>query len=343
MKDIIIGCWQLAGGHGQISQEAKINTLLSYVENGFYTFDCADIYTGVEETLGLVRLKARERYGNEISSQILIHTKCVPDLESLSPECGESISHSILRSIERLQVERLDLVQFHWWDYSKSGLIQALETLMQLQTEGLIEKIGITNFSFKVTSDFVQKGIPIYSTQNQYSLIDNRIDYGLRQLCIKEGIKIFCYGTLAGGFISEKYLGAKMPTGELENRSLIKYLLMIEEIGGWDYFQELLLKLKYISLNHGCSISDIAMSYILNVPGISGIIVGQRNKEHIQSLMNVRSVQLTGKERGIIEQILAQKQALKGDVYELERDREGKHGRIMKYNLSKSASLTKTK
>ena len=65
--------------------------------------------------------------------------------------------------------------------------------------------------------------------------------------CREHGIHLFCYGTIAGGFLSNKWLGQPDPPQPYANRSLVKYRLMVEEFGGWERFQELLRQLDAIA------------------------------------------------------------------------------------------------
>ena len=84
MNKIIRGCWQLASGHSQ--NEANIKPILDAVEHGFTTFDCADIYLGVENLLGeAVKIVGKDK--------LRIHTKFVPDLnrlENIDSKYGEN-------------------------------------------------------------------------------------------------------------------------------------------------------------------------------------------------------------------------------------------------------------
>ena len=81
---IIRGNWQLAGGHGAVDTAAAVDDLVATAEAGITTFDCADIYTGVEEIIGRFRLAYAARHGEEALRAIRVHTKCVPDLVLLS-------------------------------------------------------------------------------------------------------------------------------------------------------------------------------------------------------------------------------------------------------------------
>ena len=94
---------------------------------------------------------------------------------------------------------------------------------------------------------------------------------------IKHGIKIITYGTLLGGFFSEKYLNTDEPTrADLTTASLQKYKNMIDMWGGWQLFQELLEVLNNISQKHDCSIANIATRFILDKPQVAGVIIGTR-------------------------------------------------------------------
>jgi aryl-alcohol dehydrogenase-like predicted oxidoreductase len=94
---------------------------------------------------------------------------------------------------------------------------------------------------------------------------------------MKHGIKIITYGTLLGGFFSEKYLNVDEPTrADLTTSSLQKYKNMIDIWGGWKLFQELLEVLNKISQKHNCSIANIATRFILDKPQVAGVIIGAR-------------------------------------------------------------------
>jgi len=73
--------------------------------------------------------------------------------------------------------------------------------------------------------------------QLQYSLLDVRPENGMAEFCRKRGIALLCYGTVAGGLLSDRWLGRPSPAKLPSNRSLTKYKLIIDEFGGWDLFQ----------------------------------------------------------------------------------------------------------
>ncbi len=335
LEKIIIGCWQLAGGHGAVDREQVLRSLLELYAGGCLTFDCADIYTGVEETLGALRLRIAERFGAEAAGRMRVHTKCVPDLDALSPDCGPEVERTVLRSCSRLGVPQLDLVQFHWWDYKKPGMDAALKALQRLQRDGVVRRIGLTNFSGAVLKEILSAGIPVHSIQVQFSVLDSRPEQDLVPLCLKHGIKIFCYGTLAGGFLSERYLGVEEPREPLPNRSLTKYKLIIDEIGGWAKFQILLEALAAVASRRGCGIAEVAAAYQLSRPGVTALILGFGKSTSLHSLNAIAGAELSKSDIREIEEARSHCSKVAGAVYEAERDREGPHGRIMRYNLNR--------
>lgn len=329
---VIRGGWQLAGGHGAIDRETAVDDLLAAVDAGITTFDCADIYTGVEELYGRFRARLLQARGAEALSRIRIHTKLVPDLDIL-PRVGKAdIAKIVDTSRARLGMERLDLVQFHWWDYDQPRWLDALHWLDELRGEGKLAQIGATNFDTPHTRAILEAGIPLFSMQVQYSPLDRRPGNGLAELCLRNDVALFCYGSVAGGFLSERWLGAAKPA-EMENRSLTKYGLIIEE-SGWDWFQALLSCLARIAAAHESDIASVAGRWVLDQPGVAAVIVGARNRAHLAANARLSSLRLTAGDTADIAALLDQSSGPEGDTYTLERDRTGRHGAIMKYNLN---------
>lgn len=332
---IIRGGWQLAGGHGPVGRDTAIEDLIAAAEAGITTFDCADIYTGVEEIMGAFRAAYANRHGAEALSRIRIHTKCVPDLDKLSHLTRPMLQETIDRSRKRLGVERLDLVQFHWWDYAQGDWLQAAGWLREFQQEGRIALLGGTNFDSDHVAAMFAHDIELATMQVQYSLLDRRPEKRMAAIAAERRMHFLCYGTVAGGFLSDSWLGTADPKGEMENRSLTKYHLIIEDFGGWDLFQALLAALRRIADAHGCDIATIASAAVLARPQVAGVIVGARNRAHLEANLRVGQIALTADDHAAIDAVLAGARQLEGDVYTLERDRTGRHGAIMKYNLNK--------
>ena len=335
---VIRGGWQLSQGHGQVKSDDTAGDMVAFADAGITTFDCADIYTGVEDMIGEFRQRYRMQRGDAALNGIRVHTKFVPDLDMLPRITRSYVEGVIDRSLQRLKMERLDLVQFHWWDYEAPGYIDAAAHLADLQRAGKIDRIGATNFDTAHMLGLVESGVPLVSMQVQYSLLDGRPAAKMAKAAAQHGVSILCYGTVAGGFLSDRWLGAAEPGAGFENRSLIKYKLIIDDFGGWVLFQQLLRTLRHIADAHGSDIATVASAAMLKRPAVAGVIVGARNRSHLDSNLAISNLALTEADHAAIDAVLALANDLDGDVFELERDRDGRHGSIMKYNLNKGAA-----
>jgi aryl-alcohol dehydrogenase-like predicted oxidoreductase len=310
--------------------------MAAFVDQGVTTFDCADIYTGVEEMIGRFRERLLATQGAEALRAFKVHTKFVPDWDALARIDRPYVRNVIDRSLRRLRLERLDLVQFHWWNYQTPGVVETALLLKELQDEGKIDQIGGTNFDTAHVRALLDAGVPLVSMQVQYSPLDTRPENGLVALCQERGVKLLCYGTVAGGFLSERWLGAPEPPEPFTNRSLTKYKLIIDDFGGWSLFQNLLATLKAIGSKHGVGLTAVATRWVLDRPAVAGAIIGARYAEHLPANLAAFGFALDGEDRAAIDAVLARRTGPEGDTYTVERDREGRHGRIMHYNLSQA-------
>jgi aryl-alcohol dehydrogenase-like predicted oxidoreductase len=333
---LIKGGWQLARGHGQVDYDRVLDEMGDYVRAGITAFDCADIYTGVEDLIGAFRARAIARGEADLIAPLRVHTKCVPDLERLATLSRADVQATIDRSLRRLGVERLDLVQFHWWDTDVPRHVEVAGWLADMRAEGKIELVGTTNFNTDCMAELVAAGVAPASIQVQFSLLDRRPEKRLLALCAGHDIKVLCYGTVAGGFLSDRWLGQPEPHAPYDNRSLAKYKLIIDDRGGWEAFQSLLRALRRVADRHDTDIASVAMRAMLDDPRVAGIIVGVRHGGHLARHAALSRLKLTAADHAEIAAAMAEARPLDGDVYDLERDREGRHGRIMHYNLNRA-------
>ena len=266
--------WQVSGTHGPIDRSDAIRSMFDYVDSGFTTWDLADHYGPAEDFIGEFRRQLSHRSGADALAEIQAFTKWVPRPGPMTRQIVES---NIDLSLERMGVDVLDLLQSHWWDYQDIRYLDALDRLAQLQENGKIRHLALTNFDTEHTKTVVEHGIKIVSNQVQYSLVDLRPQIQMEQYCQSNNISLLAYGTLCGGLISEKYLDRPEPgRADLNTASLGKYKQMIDAWGGWDLFQELLVTLRRIADKHAASISNVAVRYVLDRPAVAGVIIGAR-------------------------------------------------------------------
>lgn len=333
---ILKGGWQLAGGHGTVEQASALADMAAFVDAGITTFDCADIYTGVETLIGAFLQRLRAEHGRDAARRVQVHTKCVPDRDRLASLTRGDVEAIVDRSIRRLGVDALDLVQLHWWDYGVPGCVQTALWLDELRRSGKVRHIGLTNFDTTHVAEIVAAGVPVVSHQLQYSVLDRRAEGAMARTCRDRGIGMLAYGTLAGGFLSERWLGRPAPDEPLENRSLVKYRLIIEEFGGWDAHQALLERLSAVASRHGVGIGAVAIRWVLDRPGVAGVIVGARHARHLADIRAATGLELDAEDRERIGEPLTVAPGPAGEVYGLERAPGGPHAAIMRYNLHRT-------
>jgi aryl-alcohol dehydrogenase-like predicted oxidoreductase len=310
---LLNGLWQVSGAHGPIDRQAAIQDMFAYHNAGFTTWDLADHYGPAEDFIGEFRRRLAAGRGVEALSQMQAFTKWVPESGRMTRQIVEE---NIKVSLRRMGVDSLDLLQFHWWDYSDANYLEALRYLAELRDEGKIRHLALTNFDTAHLNIIVEHGIRIVSNQVQYSLIDRRPEVQMSQFCQAHDIQLLTYGTVAGGLLSETYLGQPEPSrAALTTASLRKYKQMLDAWGGWGLFQELLGVLKHVADKHHVSLANIAVRYILDRPAVGGVIVGTRLgvAEHRTDNARVFTVTLDAEDRAQIEAVLARSR----DLYQL--------------------------
>jgi aryl-alcohol dehydrogenase-like predicted oxidoreductase len=122
-----------------------------------------------------------------------------------------------------MDTDSIDLLQFHWWDYQDNNYLDALRYLSELQSDGKIKHLGLTNFDTERLKRITEAGIKIISNQVQFSIIDRRPEVLMIEFCQQHNIKLLTYGTICGGLLSDKYFGKAEPrSAELTTVSLKK-------------------------------------------------------------------------------------------------------------------------
>ena len=280
---VITGLWQIADmerNEQSLDFQSKAMAIQKYAAQEFNTFDMADHYGSAEDIAGVYH----QQYQSELPIQVM--TKWVPKPGSMTKE---TVRAAVQRSLTRLQSEQVDLMQFHAWNYADPAWLDALYYLQELKTEGLIKHLGLTNFDTIHLDMLLKSGIQVISNQVCFSLLDMRAAHGMTELCEQSGVRLFAFGTLAGGFLSDKWLNQPEPDlNEELNWSQMKYKRFIDTAGGWGQFQILLQLLNELAIEKGVSISNIATKFMLDQPAVAAVIIGARLGENDHSADNLK-------------------------------------------------------
>src|SRR3984957_618318 len=311
---IVTGLWQVADQERAepLDPEVASSAMLGYAHAGFDTFDMADHYGSAEIIAGrfLQRVAAGEAAG---AGRPVAFTKWCP---TPGPMTREIVREGVERARARLGVETIDLLQFHWWTFQHPGYLDAMKELAALRERGWIRHIGVTNFDTAHLRLLVRHGVPIVSNQVSFSLLDRRAAGEMSDFCLQNGVRLLAYGTLAGGLISERWLGQpEPPAPAIADWSKAKYKRFVDAIGGWPVLQAILGALDRVARKHGVSIPNVATRWTLEHPAVAAVIVGARlgEREHRADNLKLFSFALDADDKAVIDAALARSTPLKGD------------------------------
>lgn len=307
---IVTGLWQIADmeRHGRsLDPDTTAAAMRPYVDAGLTTFDMADHYGSAEVIAG--RFRSLDDRGTDV--QLL--TKWVPPPGRVT---RADVRSAVQRALARLQSERIDLLQFHAWSFADPAWLDALFCLQELKQEGLIHHIGVTNFDTAHLRVATMTGIELVSNQVSCSLLDRRAAGDMKVFCLQHHIALLAYGTVAGGLLTDRWLGAAEPVAEaVDTWSRMKYLRFVRAAGGWSAFQSLLRVLEQVARRYDVSMANVATRFILEQPGVCAVIIGARLGEdpHLEDNLRVFAFQLDPESRAMLEQAARALQPIPGD------------------------------
>jgi aryl-alcohol dehydrogenase-like predicted oxidoreductase/enamine deaminase RidA (YjgF/YER057c/UK114 family) len=309
ISKILTGLWQIADMErdGQeLDLDATAEAMQPYLDAGLTTFDMADHYGSAEIITGRFRAKVA-------GDRVQLLTKWVPELGKNSKA---QVRTAVQRALDRLQMKQIDLLQYHAWNYADARWLDDLFWLQELQEEGLIRHLGVTNFDAAHLNMVLQSGIKIVSNQISYSLIDQRGSAAMTDVCRRHGVKILAFGTLAGGLLSERWLGEPdRAADKMDTWSQMKYKRFIDQAGGWVPFQGLLRSLDALAKAKGVSIANLACRYMLEQEVVGGIIIGARlgKSNRIADNQRLFSFELSAADQQTIHTALQQLDPIPGN------------------------------
>mmetsp|Transcript_13859 Transcript_13859/g.34859 ORF Transcript_13859/g.34859 Transcript_13859/m.34859 type:complete len:408 (+) Transcript_13859:190-1413(+) len=314
---VVKGCWQLSGGHrgdkgsDRTQGKSAVEDFDAFVSAGVTTFDTADIYGPSEELIGKY-LDQRP----EGAEGLQVFTKFCCFGSDMGAIAEKMVDKRIKASRMRLRQQELDLVQLYWHDYNKKNYVDAMRCLYANEN---VKNVGVTNFDVPRIAEMVDAGVPPVLNQVQYSILDRRPENAMTDFCAKNNIKLLPYGVVAGGFLSDKYLGLAASEVKFDTYSKQKYASVISQLGGWNWFQELLRTLHDIAESKNTTLANVASKWVLDKPQVAGILIGARNASHVSDMAHVNEITLGASDLEAINAVLDKGKQAKGDCYDWER------------------------
>ena len=304
LSTIGLGTWAMGGGDwkfgwGPQEDEASIKAIHAGLDEGINWIDTAAIYGhGHSETVVGKAIKG-------IRDTLVIATKCSRVWEGDSKEIGKSLKAASIRrevdaSLQRLQIEVIDLYQIHWPEPDED-IEEGWTTIGELVKEGKIRYGGVSNFNLAQLKR-AQAIHPIASLQPPYSMLRREIEQDIIPYCRENQIGIVAYSPMQAGLLTGKFSAerlAKMPESDWRTRNpfftepqLSVNLEIVEE-------------LKHIAGQKGITLPQLALAWVLRDQAMTSAIVGARNPSQIKETAKAGDIRLDASEIDQIETILA--------------------------------------
>ena len=276
-----------------VDEPTSFLLLDTFVDAGFNLIDTADSYSrwvpghvgGESEAIIGRWIAKRGRHDD-----VVIATKIGSDM-GLGYKClrRDYILQGVEQSLKRLQVDAIDLYQSHW-DDEATPLDETLEAYSRLLQQGKVKAIGASNLTadrLRQALDVSRKqGIPRYETlQPQYNLYDrNSFEGPLQELCVREGLGVITYFSLAAGFLTGKYRSEKDFAKSQRGRGMQKYL----NARG----MRILGALDEVAQRHGVKPAHVALAWLVGRPGVTAPIASATSRAQLRELIAAMQLEL---------------------------------------------------
>jgi aryl-alcohol dehydrogenase-like predicted oxidoreductase len=294
-----IGAWAIGGagyafGWGAQDDSQSIEAIRKALDAGMNWIDTAAVY-GLGHSEEVV---ARALDG--LTQKPYVFTKCERNWDA-NGEIVKSLKRDSIRtecenSLKRLNVDVIDLYQIHWPEPDED-IEEGWTALAELQQEGKVRYIGVSNFSVEQMSR-AQKIAPITSLQPPYSIIRRGIEDEILPYVLENNIGVIVYSPMASGLLTGKMTrerAASFPADDWRSRN--------------PQFQEpnlstnlaIAAKLGEVAGRHGRTAGEAAIAWTLHHPAVTAAIVGVRNSDQIQGVAGALSFRLTDSEVAELE------------------------------------------
>lgn len=301
-----LGTWAIGGpwqfGWGPQDDEDAVEAIVAAVECGINWIDTAPIYgLGHSEVLVGQALK-------QMKQKPIIATKCGlrwnDNQEKVSNLEPESIKRECQESLERLDIDQIDLYQMHW-PQPNSKIEEAWEAMAEMVEKGYVKYIGVSNFSVEQI-ERVKTIHPVVSLQPPYSMIKRNIEKELLGYCGRNDIGVVIYSPMQRGLLTGKYDKEKvqqLPDDDHRKRSPeFKDPMLSATL-------ELLDDVRPIAEKYGLTLAQFAVAWTLIRPEVTSAIVGARRPDQIEETSKAAGVEFNNEDVNRIKELLREWQS----------------------------------
>jgi aryl-alcohol dehydrogenase-like predicted oxidoreductase len=205
--------WGMGGYDAAFTEKTIQEAWEASINAGVLLFDTAEIYGAGESERIIGRLLKADP---SVRSRVVIASKFMPVPWKVSVK--SQLAAAARASIERMGIEKIDLYQLHAPISIRSHNALA-EALANAHQQGLIDAIGVSNYSSKEMTAFAaslkKHGLTLASNQIEYSLLRTMPDkVGLLKTCRELGVTPLAYSPIGQGRLTGKYSVANPPPGK---------------------------------------------------------------------------------------------------------------------------------
>ncbi|MBD3422307.1 MAG: aldo/keto reductase [Chitinivibrionales bacterium] len=308
-----LGCWAIGGGNwayawGPQDEADSVATIHRALEEGVNWIDTAPIYgLGTSESVVGKALRS-------VGVRPIIATKCglVWNQRRKIKFCltRESILREVDQSLQRLNVDVIDLYQIHWPN-DERHLAEGWETLARLVEIGKIRYAGLSNCSVS-QMESLHRIHPISSLQPPYSMLKRNAEHHLLPFCSAGRIGVIVYSPLQKGLLTGAIDARRVAGFAQDDHRKYDPLFQGRQL---DINLELTAGLQKIAENAGRTVAQLAVAWTLANPEVSAAIVGARRPAQITETARAAAWKLSDDERGAVQSLLDKRnQALRESI-----------------------------
>jgi aryl-alcohol dehydrogenase-like predicted oxidoreductase len=303
LTSIGFGAWAIGGGDWQYAwgpqeDQKSIEAIHRALDAGMNWIDTAAVYgLGHSEEVVGTALKS-------VSTKPFVFTKCAMTWgeDRKIVQTLKKIREEVEGSLRRLGVDVIDLYQIHW-PVPDAEIEEGWTTMAELQREGKVRYIGVSNFSV-AQMERALKIAPITSLQPPYSMINRSAEAEILPFCEKHGIGVINYSPMQSGLLTgamTKERVAKMPQDDFRrNSKQFQEPLISRNL-------ELVELLRSIGKRHDVEPGVVAIAWTLHNPAITAAIVGGRSAEQVDGVLPAANFRLSETEFQEIGKFLSER------------------------------------
>jgi aryl-alcohol dehydrogenase-like predicted oxidoreductase len=302
LTPIGFGSWAIGGGDWQFSwgpqdDNDSIAAIHKALELGINWIDTAAVYgLGHSEEVVARALKTTSHHP-------YIFTKCglVWDEKREVSNSLKHIRREAEDSLRRLAVDAIDLYQVHW-PKPDEEIEEAWGVMADLQKEGKVRWIGVSNFSVE-QMERAMKIAPVTSNQPPYSMLNRAVESTILPFCEKNNIGVINYAPMHSGLLTgamSKQRVANFPSDDFRrNAKNYQEPLLSRNLAVADFIGE-------IGHRRGVTAGVVAIAWTLHHSAITAAIVGGRNAKQVEGVIPAATFRLSEEEFSEIQNYLSQ-------------------------------------